>query len=209
MTGKKGLIAAVIALVAIVALAGIAYGALAPAAKNSSSDEVATSSAQSNADSASPEVTSSVASEETSAVETVPLPEFTVHDREGNEVALASMQGKPTFVGYWATWCPPCNEEAPEIQKLYDEFGDRVNFMMISYVDNQRETAEGIEEWLAQNGYTYPVYLDMTGDAMIAGQVQYIPTTFLLDEQGNILYSSTGILDEASGTQLLNSALSK
>lgn len=117
------------------------------------------------------------------------------------------MQGKPTVVGYWATWCPYCVKEAPTIQKLYDTYGDRVNFMMIDVIDGQRDTVDGTKAWLEQQGYTYPVYYDTTNEASIAGKVYYLPTTFILNAKGSVVTSITSAASESTLTTLLDKQL--
>ncbi|MBQ9069530.1 MAG: TlpA family protein disulfide reductase [Eggerthellaceae bacterium] len=141
--------------------------------------------------------------------EPVPLPDFTIVDQQNEAVKLSSFHGKPTLVGFWATWCPPCNAEAPLIQELYDTYGDRVNFVMIDSASDGRDTPSIARDWLEEGDYTYPVYFDMTGEAVTTCQIRYLPTMFALDKEGNVLTAFTGALDEKGGTQLVEDMLAR
>ena len=215
MQNKKGLLIALILLVFVVALATTAYNILKAGAGETSvslgqSQTSAATSADATADSSTAVAGQNQEQESAdaaSSAEATKLPEFNVTDRDGNTVALSSMYGKPTLVGFWATWCPPCNAEAPEIQKLYDEYGDRVNFMMINATGDGRDTAETVEKWMESNGYTYPVYLDESNEASIATQVYYLPTMYVLDSEGNLLTAFSGTIGETSGKQLIEQLL--
>lgn len=220
MNGKRGLIAIVVVLVAIVALASIAYGALAPqaqqnagtttnptsqdsAAENGTDATEAGSSTSSNAEAEGANAASGESSSD------MKFPGFTVADIDGNNVSLDDLlaQGKPVFLGYWATWCPPCMQESPEIQKLYEQYGDKVTFAMVNATDGSRETVESATEWYKAQGYAYPIYLDVNYEAASAGGVMYLPTTYMLDTQGNVLYYSRGALTFESGSKVIEDAL--
>lgn len=225
MQGKKGLVVVLAVLVAVIAVAALAYNMLAPGA--SALPEIAQSAPGENSESATSEGTAESRSENVVENTATPstgntnageadtdiataassLPNFSVQDRQGNTVELASMQGKPTFVCFWATWCPPCNAEAPHIQSLYETYGESINILMIDVTDGDRDTPEVVEEWIVENGYTYPIYLDTTMEASNACQVYYLPTSFVLDSQGNILASFSGAISEEDGKNLFEQML--
>ena len=144
---------------------------------------------------------------ESSTSELVKFDDFAFEDLDGNKVQLSGFYGKPTLLGFWATWCPPCNSEAPHMQKLYETYGDRVNFVMIDVASDGRDTPEVAREWADAGGYTYPIYADTTGDASLECQVHYLPTMYVLDAEGNILTGFSGALDEESGTNLIEQLL--
>ena len=68
-------------------------------------------------------------------------PDFTMLDKEGNEVTLASFFGKPIVLNFWASWCGPCKMEMPEIQKFYEQYGEEIHFLLVS-VDESLDTAK-------------------------------------------------------------------
>lgn len=209
MQGKKGLAIALLLLVAVIVIAVIAYQGLASSASSGPSINQENSSQATSASSKTAEnLAADTSAENTdSATAASALPNFSVQDRQSNTVELASMQGKPTFVCFWATWCPPCNAEAPHIQKLYETYGDRINIMMINVTDGDQDTPEIVEEWIAENGYTYPIYLDEGLEASNACMVYYLPTSFVLDSQGNILSSFSGTISEEDGINLFEQML--
>ena len=97
--------------------------------------------------------------------------------------------GKVVFISYWATWCPPCIAELPTIEKLYADYGDQVNFMLIS-----NERSETVRLFLEKKGYDLPVYLSRM-QAPKALFERSIPTTYIIDGDGKILMKETGAAD--------------
>ena len=136
------------------------------------------------------------------------LPEFMVYDQSGAEVLRSSLNGKPSVVGYWATWCPPCMQEVPEIQALWEKYGDQINLLMINVTDGSRETAEGVRSWYEAQDINYPIYLDTTGQASAAGNARYLPIMHFLDADGNVMYSQIGALTEAEASHIIDALLS-
>lgn len=133
---------------------------------------------------------------ETEASKDYAAPDFTVYDDAGNEVTLKSQKGKPVVVNFWASWCPPCKGEMPDFQKVFEESGDEVEFMMINMTDGARETKESALAHIEENGYTFPIYFDTKQDAANAYQVFSIPTTYFIDAEGNIMTYASGAIEE-------------
>lgn len=123
-------------------------------------------------------------------------PDFTVYDADGGEVHLSDFAGQPVVLNFWATWCGPCKVELPGFQAVYDECGDEVAFLFINLTDGMRETVEGVGEFLAENGYTIPVYYDMAGDAAATYGAHSIPATALINADGEIVGAQIGMVDE-------------
>lgn len=135
--------------------------------------------------------------------------DFTVYTAEGEPVKLSSLPGKPTLINFWATWCPYCLQEFPEMQSAFDAYGDKVNFAMVDATDGARETFEKAKSFLEENGYTFPGYYDLDTDALNAYGVYNLPTTILLDAKGTIVFRHAGALTyeilEQQILKLLNS----
>jgi len=93
------------------------------------------------------------------AEEKTPAPDFRVFDASGKEVRLSDFKGEVVVLNFWASWCPPCKEEMPYFQKAYEQYGDRVKFMMLDLVDGSRETKATGQKFIADNKYTFPVLL--------------------------------------------------
>ena len=120
-------------------------------------------------------------------------PDFTVEMLDSSKVTLSALQGKPTLLIFWATWCPPCRLELSKLQEhIIDRYGDKINVLPIS----RGEERAKVEEYISKMGYTFAVGLD--GDQSIYRKyaTNYIPRCFVIDAKGKVLYSGVGY-DEA------------
>lgn len=149
-------------------------------------------------------VQSSTSTQQEQAVQ---LPSFTIYDPQGQPVQSADFSGKPTVINFWATWCAYCKEELPDFQTAYETYGDRINFVMIDAVDGQRETVALGEAYIAENGYTFPVYFDTDMDAVLSCGVTGFPSTLFVSAQGEILFAWPGYLEGEQLDRLLASML--
>ncbi|MFD2516138.1 TlpA family protein disulfide reductase [Pontibacter locisalis] len=117
---------------------------------------------------------------------------FKMVDLQGKQVAFESLKGKVVFLNIWATWCPPCIAEMPNIQKLYDKVGsDKIAFVMLS-VDE--DGMKKVKKYIDKKGYSFPVYLP----ASQFPQEFYsnaIPTTFIISPEGKIVAKQEGMAD--------------
>ena len=130
--------------------------------------------------------------------EPVPAPDFTVYDIEGEQVQLSDFAGKPTVVNFWASWCGPCQMEMPDFQEAYVQLGETVNFLMVNMTDGSRETVQTASEFIAGQGYTFPVFYDTQMDAAMKYGVYSLPTTYFIDAQGRAIAQATGAIDAAT-----------
>ena len=105
---------------------------------------------------------------------------------EQKELNLENFKGKPLFVNFWATWCPPCVAEMPSIQRLYDEYKDKVAFILIS-----NENAAVINRFIEKNEYSMPVY-SLLSNVPAVFETSTIPSTYLVSPSGRLLISKTG-----------------
>lgn len=135
-------------------------------------------------------------STESTEEEDLKAPDFTALDSEGNEVKLSDLVGKPIVLNFWASWCPPCKAEMPEFNKVYEEMGEEVTFLMVDMVDGQRETMEKGKKHIEKNGFTFPVYYDTKQEAAYLYGVASIPTTYFIDKEGNVITGVQGAIDE-------------
>lgn len=116
--------------------------------------------------------------------EDYPAKDFTLTNWEGEKANLKDFAGKPVILNFWASWCPPCQSEMPYFQEAFLEHGDEVSFIMADLVDGSRETESAARRFIAEKGYTFPVYFDFTGKAATDYGVMSIPTTFFIDGNG-------------------------
>lgn len=122
-------------------------------------------------------------------------PDFTVENAEGEKVTLASFEGKPVILNFWASWCSPCKTEMPDFQAAYDTYGEDIQFMMVNMTDGARETRQSGEDFIKEQGFTFPVFYDVDLEAAYAYYVTSIPTTYFIDAEGNIVAAGRGMLD--------------
>lgn len=100
---------------------------------------------------------------------------------------------KPVLINFWATWCPPCRMEMPGLQNLYEEFGDKVDFVMI----NLGETKDTIQDFLVENEvYTFPIGYDETDSYGMKFSIVGIPTTYIIGKDKIIKNYIVGARDE-------------
>lgn len=128
--------------------------------------------------------------ESASSRENPPSIDFTLKDQAGNEHTLSDYKGKTVFLNFWATWCPPCKEEMPEIQKQYEKYGNNEGDLIILGVAAPNLGSEGdaehIKKFLSDNKYTFPVVMDTDGTIFGSYGVRSFPTTFMLDTDNNV-----------------------
>lgn len=111
-------------------------------------------------------------------------------DRDGNTMSLEELKGKVIFMNMWATWCPPCVAEMPSIDKLHEEMGDEVAFVMLS-LDQDFEKAKAFDK---RKGYNLPIYAQGSKLPAIY-QSSAIPTTYVIDADGNLALTHKGMAD--------------
>ncbi len=117
--------------------------------------------------------------------------DFALPDMDKKIHRLSEARGKLTMVNFWATWCPPCRRELPSMQRLWEQLRDE-GFTM--YAINIGEDEEAIFPFLLSTGVelTFPILLDARSEVIKQWPVVAIPTTFVLDRDGRIVYRAVG-----------------
>lgn len=142
--------------------------------------------------------------------------DFTLTDQYGNEHTLSDYRGKVVFLNFWATWCPPCKKEMPDIEALYKEYNfnqDDVVFLGIAnpssqkYPNNQDDGKDVIKAFLDDNGYTFPTLFDETGEVLENYNISAFPTTFMIDKEGNIVGYVPGMMTKNIMVNVIDQAL--
>lgn len=114
---------------------------------------------------------------------------------EGEKVDFSQFKGKPVFLNFWATWCPPCVAELPEIQKAWEKHGSSVDFLLVT----NQDPAE-VKAFMDKHGYTVPVHY--TGSqAPTVFKHSSIPTTYIISPDGKIVVNKKGAVNwDSKGT---------
>ena len=129
-------------------------------------------------------------------IEPIAVPvEVTLPDMNGRQVSLSDFKGKILFVNFWATWCPPCREEMPSMQKLHARLKEK-DFLMVA-IDLQ-ESAAPVKKFLNEYELTFMTLLDSKGETGPLFGINSIPTTLIMDKNGMIIGVAMGPRDWAS-----------
>lgn len=134
---------------------------------------------------------------------TMAAPQFSFTYPDGTAGSLNELQGKPVFLNFWATWCPPCVGEMPHFETLYPKYKDKITFIAVSVDDNDDDA----KRFVAKRGFTFPTAHADAQEIMQKYSIPGIPASYLLDAKGRIIASSIGAMDQQSLEQFLQQAL--
>ncbi len=121
------------------------------------------------------------------------MPQFSVAEYPGNKtINTNGLIGKPIFINFWASWCPPCQMETPDIVKAYKQFGDKVVFLSVNMTSQDK--MDSMEQFVKHYGITWPVALDKTGSVMQKYNIVGFPTSIFVNRQGIITDVNVGLI---------------
>jgi peroxiredoxin len=127
---------------------------------------------------------------------------FTLTALDGKTYSLASLKGKVVLLNFWATWCPPCRKEMPDMERLSRDFGKK-GLVVLAVSDENREVVEG---YLAKERYTFPILLDPERKVHTAFSVDGIPKSFVFDREGRLAAQAIDMRTEAQFRAMLKRA---
>ena len=128
--------------------------------------------------------------------------DFTLSDLNGKTWHLQDLKGKVVLVNFWATWCPPCRKEMPDLQALYDKYKDQ-GLIVLSISD---EDAAKVTPFIAERKISYPVLLDPGRKVNQAFVVEGIPKTFVYNRDGKLVAQSIDMRTRSQFQQMLSAA---
>lgn len=129
-------------------------------------------------------------------------PHFSVKGMDQFTYKVEGKREKPLLLNFWASWCGPCRQEAPDLRKLYEKYKDRVDFYAVNLTINDQpaEAAAFVKEFKLP----FPILMDETGEVAQKYEIVSIPTTYLIDKEGIVRQKVIGMINPASIEQFLN-----
>ncbi len=129
-------------------------------------------------------------------------PDFTLVNTEGKNVSLSDYKGKIVIVDFWATWCPPCRRGIPDLVELQKQYKDKIAVIGISM--DMENTKAGVPDFIDKMGINYPVVYFNNKVIDDYGGISAIPTTFIIDKNGNIVKKMVGLYPKSEIEKQLN-----
>ncbi len=202
--GKKKLLITAVVFVLILAAAAVAYQTLSQnndpgmqlAAQTGEASEEAVEAGEEAdlEDTKTEEDQEGTQTEDGGEAELMTAPDFTMQDSEGMSVNLSDLFGKPIVMNFWSSGCNPCKMEMPDFQAASEELGDEVLFVMVDSIGVFGETVESGSAYVEEQGYTFPVFYDVDQEGIAAYGITSFPTTFFLNEEGQIVAYGQGMM---------------
>lgn len=134
-------------------------------------------------------------------------PDFNLKDQYRVVHSLENYKGKVIFLNFWATWCPPCKKEMPDVESIYKEYGENKKDVIILGINSEKENE--VKKFLKDKGYTFLTLIDENSEVMRKYFIQAFPTSFVIDKEGNVYGYVMGGLTKEQIKQVIEEVLSK
>src|SRR5690606_28742110 len=116
-------------------------------------------------------------------------PDFSLETLNGEKLSLSEYRGQVVMINFWATWCPPCRAEMPDMQRFYE----KSDVVILAVNQTKSETSVGkVQDFTDKLGITYPILLDQEGEIDRLYRIQPLPTTYMIDPNGVIRFKTYG-----------------
>ncbi len=126
-------------------------------------------------------------------------------DLDGRPVRLADLRGRPVWINFWASWCPPCQEEVPVVRAIHERY--RAEGLVVLGISVQETSPEDVRAYVAKYGLSYAIGFDATSAVFRTYRVFGLPTQFFLDREGVIRQVVNGPLTEAQAEAIVGPLL--
>ena len=113
------------------------------------------------------------------------MPDVELKTLDGKSVNLSDYKGEKIFLNFWATWCPPCRVEMPEMQEFHEKYGDEVHIIAVNATGTEK-SVDKVKEFAEENGYTFTILLDEKNKATSKYRATALPTTYFIGADGVI-----------------------
>jgi cytochrome c biogenesis protein CcmG/thiol:disulfide interchange protein DsbE len=145
-------------------------------------------------------------SDENTAFDNQNAPEFTLVDTKGKKISLADYQGKIVIIDFWATWCPPCRRGIPDLIEIQKEYKNKVAVIGISL---DTDTKKDVVPFMKNMGINYPVVYANAQVVQDYGNIEAIPTSFVINKEGKIVNQHIGLTPKETYINEINKLLDK
>ncbi|GMK39606.1 thioredoxin [Paenibacillus sp. CCS19] len=135
-----------------------------------------------------------------------PAPVIELPNLQDEIVTLGGKNDKIQLINFWAAWCGPCELEAPDLQKSFEKYGDKISFLGVNATkfDRERDARNFVDE----QKLTFPILMDREGDATDEYKVKSFPTTFVVDNNGTIVERIDGVMTEEDVARIVKQYVS-
>ncbi|GBD86558.1 thiol-disulfide oxidoreductase ResA [bacterium BMS3Abin03] len=133
-------------------------------------------------------------------------PDFSLYTLDGTKIKLSDYKGKTVILDFWATWCPPCRKGIPDLVSIQDKFKDDLVIIGISL--DQPATQKDLPPFIENYGINYPVVLGTMEVVTAYGNIQAIPTSFIIDKDGYIVNKHVGLIPKSQLVDEVSSLIS-
>ncbi len=125
------------------------------------------------------------------------MPNMVLKDVNGKSKNMAdySKSGKITIISFWATWCSPCKKELNNINEVYDDWKNKYNLQLVAVCTDNARNIQKVKPYVDGQGWDYDIIMDQNQDLQRALNIVQIPHTFVLDQNGNIIYQHSGYVE--------------
>ncbi|WP_281886080.1 TlpA family protein disulfide reductase [Paenibacillus sp. YYML68] len=112
-------------------------------------------------------------------------PVYELEGLDGRSYTIGGKRDKPLIVNFWASWCGPCHEEAPDLSYIYEKYGDKLDLYAVN--TTKADQMNSVYSFVSKHKVKFPVLLDRSGTAADGYRLVFVPTSFLIDKEGRLL----------------------